>query len=279
MSRVPKDMGVVLEAGGEMGGRVADFDWSETSLGPMEDWPASVRSLVRTTLTSRFPIVLWFGDDLTLVYNDGYLPMLGEKHPDALGRPGKEVWAEIWDIIGPMLDGVMSTGVATWSDDERLVILRGGFPDESFFTFTYSPVHDGTGLVSGVFCAVYETTEKVVGERRLRALGQLADRLNDASSEDEVFDLAAAALGGHRPDLPSLALYTPADGGVAQRRAVSTGDGGARAFPERLESDSPWLSAAGSAGELAELGLPGAPGGTTVVGARKPRATVVTLSD
>src|SRR5262245_865085 len=278
MSRVPKDMGVVLEAGGEMGGRVADFDWSATSLGPMEDWPASVRSLVRTTLTSRFPIVLWFGDDLTLVYNDGYRPMLGEKHPDALGRPGKEVWAEIWDIIGPRLDGVLSTGVATWSDDERLAILRGGFLDESFFTFTYSPVHDSTGSVSGVFCAVYETTAKVVGERRLRSLRELADRLNDASSEDEVFDVAAAALGGHRPDLPFLALYTPGQGGVAWRRATTAGDE-SHVFPERLESDSPWLTAARASGELAELALPGPRSGPTASGARKPRGTVVTLSD
>ena len=96
-------------------------------------------------LASRFPIVLWFGRDLFLIYNDAYLSILGEKHPAALGAPGREVWWELWDVIGPMLAGVMETGAATWSDDQRLLLMRHGFREEGYFTFTYSPMFDELG--------------------------------------------------------------------------------------------------------------------------------------
>jgi signal transduction histidine kinase/DNA-binding NarL/FixJ family response regulator len=271
-------MAAVVRAGGEMGARVAEFDWSSTSLGPMEDWPPGVRSLVGTALTSRFPIVLWFGPDLLLVYNDAYLPILGEKHPGALGRPGREVWSEIWDIIGPMLQSVVDTGVATWSDDQRLAIRRGGFLGEGFFTFTYSPIHDDAGAVSGVFCAVHETTHMVVVDRRLRALGDLADRLNEAHTEQEVYDVAAATLASLPQDLPFLACYST-DDEWARRRAIVGSRNADAVLPERLDLESAWLRAPRQAGSLAEIALEAGPGVDVVNRSRGSRATVVTLSD
>src|SRR5512140_1217489 len=113
-----------------------EFDWSGTAIGVPATWSESLRTTVDICLESRFPIVLFWGPELVVLYNDGYLPMVGEKHPWSLGRPGREVWSEIWDIVGPMLDGVMTTGVPTWSDDLLLYIARKGFPEQSYFTFS-----------------------------------------------------------------------------------------------------------------------------------------------
>ncbi|MBV8217279.1 MAG: hypothetical protein JO325_02350 [Solirubrobacterales bacterium] len=139
MLGVPEDLAAAARLGGEMGSRIVEFDWAGHRLGGMDGWPDWMRVTVAEMLASRFPIVLWFGDELFLMYNDAYLSVLGEKHPAALGAPGRVVWSEIWDVIGPMLVGVMETGVATWSADQRLPVIRRGFVEEGFFTFTYSP--------------------------------------------------------------------------------------------------------------------------------------------
>jgi signal transduction histidine kinase/serine phosphatase RsbU (regulator of sigma subunit)/CheY-like chemotaxis protein len=165
------------------------------------------RAVVAMALTSRFPIVLWLGDELRLVYNDDYAPLLGEKHPSALGRTGSEVWAEIWDPIGPMLAGVVSTGVATWSSDLMLPLITGGRPEERYFTFTYSPLVEQDGSVGGVFCAVTETTDRVLGERRLETLTALGSAVIDAASAQEVVTAAAAVLTGRPADVPFFATY------------------------------------------------------------------------
>src|SRR5262245_1248417 len=110
---MPPDLVAATRLGGEMGRRFAGFDWESHPLGPVPFWPAQARTMVATALTSRFPIVLWLGRDLHLVYNDGYIPMLGDKHPAALGRPGRQVWWDIWDEIAPMLSGVVASGEAT----------------------------------------------------------------------------------------------------------------------------------------------------------------------
>ncbi|MFC7616400.1 hypothetical protein ACFQV2_25950 [Actinokineospora soli] len=127
--RVPVDLAAAIALGGEMGRRFAAYDWAAHPLGPLDGWPPEYRAVAAVALTSRFPTVLWLDpEELYLVYNDGYVPMLGEKHPAALGAPGKEVWWDIWDSIGPMLGGVIATGEATWSDDLFLPITEGGRP-------------------------------------------------------------------------------------------------------------------------------------------------------
>lgn len=200
------DLRAAVALGEEMGARFAAFDWAAHPLGPPAAWPPEVRSVVAVALASRFPTVLWLGDDLRLVYNDTYIPMLSEKHPAALGRPGREVWADIWDVVGPMLDGVRTTGVATWSDDLPLVMMNDHRPRERYFTFTYSPILAGDGSVSAVFCAVDETTERVLGERRLQLLTTLGGALLDATTPGGAVHEAMAVCGGH-PDLPFVATY------------------------------------------------------------------------
>ena len=199
----------VAEHTGELGARFAAFDWTTTPLGPISTWPSDLRVAVGICLTSRFPMLIWWGSEYVMIYNDGYRPMLGTKHPQALGSPGKDVWPEIWDSIGPMLDSVMSSGVATWSRDQKLMLERNGYLEESYFTFSYSPITVGSGEVGGVFTAVVETTDHVLSERRLGTLGVLSRRLGEAPDAETVRRLAAAVLMSNPQDHP-LALMVDA---------------------------------------------------------------------
>ena len=208
-----------------MGRRVATFDWQSHPLGRIEEWPEWMLTSVSTALLSRFPTVLWFGPELYLVYNDGYRSMLGQKHPHALGRPGGDVWREIWPTIGSMLHGVLDTGIATWSSDQMLVVERAGYAEESYFTFTYSPIVGGGGRVEGIFCAVNETTEKVIGERRLQTLRALADGLNEVVSVNEAALRAVEVMRTNPSDLPFVGIYVPAGPATAALLAGSPGSG------------------------------------------------------
>ncbi len=197
----------------EMSSLVEATPWSDGPLGDPRGWPQSLRTAVDICLSSRFPILLWWGPELVMIYNDAYRPMLGQsKHPRALGAPGREVWGEIWDVIGPMLDQVMAGGGATWSDDQLLVLDRNGYPEECYFTFSYSPIADEAGGVGGVFCAVTETTERVVGERRLATLAEMA-ALMGAPSRADVVRTAAAIMGTNTADHPVVVvLDAPPEG-------------------------------------------------------------------
>lgn len=205
--RLPGAQDLSPEHPGELGARFAAHDWSLTPLGPISEWPAALRTSVSICLTSRFPILIWWGADYVMIYNDGYRPMLGQmKHPMALGSPGKDVWPEIWDTIGPMLDSVMDTGRATWSRDQKLIVDRNGYLEEAYFTFSYSPITVDDGRVGGVFTAVTETTDHVLSERRLGTLGVLSRRLGEATDADHVRRLATAVLGSNPQDHPLVAM-------------------------------------------------------------------------
>jgi PAS domain S-box-containing protein len=194
----------------EMAALMRTVHWSSTPLGPPEGWPESLRTSVSICLLSRFPIVLFWGPDFVVLYNDGYRPMLGEKHPQTMGMPGRQVWSEIWPIIGPMLRGVMERGEATWSQDQLLFLERHGFPEECYFTFSYSPVPDGHGGVAGVFCAVTETTPQILRERRLALLRRLQVEASDAG---EARRMVMDVLAAHPADVPFARFYeTGAEG-------------------------------------------------------------------
>ncbi|MGH3472412.1 MAG: ATP-binding protein [Nocardioidaceae bacterium] len=206
-ANIPDDLAAAIARGGEMGGRLAELDWSSHPLGPPAGWPITTRAIVSIALASRFPTVLWLGEELFLVYNDAYLPVLGDKHPAALGRPGREVWWDIWGVIGPMLSGVMQSGAATWSDDLMLPVISSGRPEERYFTFTYSPIIATDGRVGGVYCVVAETTERVIGERRLQALSALGSALMETGTSAEVVRATLEVCAEHSADLPFLAVY------------------------------------------------------------------------
>jgi signal transduction histidine kinase/serine phosphatase RsbU (regulator of sigma subunit) len=230
-----------LAGGGRMGALMRELDWSATPIGPAESWPPSLRTAVGICLSSRFPILIWWGPDLVKLYNDDYAHILGAKHPAALGRPGREVWPEIWHIIGPMLERVLARGEATWSDDQLLVLSRQGYDEECYFTFSYSPIRDEGGAVGGVFCAVHETTERVLGERRLRTLRRLAALTAGARSLREAADGVIAALASNPADVPFAALYVRdgADAAAALAGATSIPPG-TPAPPRRIDDGAPW---------------------------------------
>ena len=154
---------VFLTGGGEMGERTRQYDWAKTSIGSPDHWPKSLRSTVATILSSRFPMFLWWGQDLIQFYNDAYRPSLGNegKHPTALGQKGKDCWPEIWDIIYPLISQVLTTGEATWSEDQLVPIYRNGAIEDVYWTFGYSPIRDDDDKISGVLVICTETTQKV----------------------------------------------------------------------------------------------------------------------
>src|SRR5689334_23214644 len=149
-------------------------DWTGTPLGPTDAWPQSLRTSISTCLNCAFPILIWWGPQLVMLYNDEYRPILGtEKHPAALGKAGQSVWPEIWDDIGPMLAQVTEEGRATRSRDLLLFMDRHGFTVETYFSFSYSPILDESGAVGGVFTPVIETSDQVFAERQLRCLSDM----------------------------------------------------------------------------------------------------------
>src|SRR4051812_43140932 len=240
-----------LAGGGEMGERMRGLDWSKTVLGPVEGWRQSLRSAVSTCIGSRFPMVLYWGPQRVVLYNDAYAEILGAKHPWALGRPCEEVWSEIWSVIAPMLDGVATTGQATWSDDQLLLLERRGYPEECYFSFSFSPVRGEDGRVEGIFTAVIENTGRVLGERRLALLTDLAAH-PAARSPREACEQAMRTLAG-KPDVPfALAYFT---NGQAEELVCATPG-----------ADAAWAGAQPQ--HVKELPIPG---GRLVVGANPRR--------
>lgn len=197
-----------LSGPSELGTLIRAVDWSSSKLGPIEGWPQSLRTSVSTCLNSRFAIVIWWGPDLIMLYNDAYRDIIASKHPTALGNPGRECWPEIWDTIGPMLNGVLQRGEATWSDDLLLMLARHGYPEECYFTFSYSPISDESGGIGGVFTPVMETTERVIGERRSNTLRELAGLSVEGRSESRMWSRAAEVLGRNRMDVSFAVLYS-----------------------------------------------------------------------
>ncbi|MGW4057883.1 SpoIIE family protein phosphatase [Amycolatopsis sp. NPDC004747] len=225
----------VFPGNSRMAARMREFDWTSSPLGEPRDWPASLTTAVRICLTSRFPMIVWWGPELRFLYNDAYLPLLGTKHP-ALDKPGSEVWAEIWHIIGPMLDSVMTTGEATWSEDLLLPMNRHGYWEETYWTYSYSPVHDDEGAVRAVFTAVSDTTERVIGARRLATLRELSAQAGRARSVAAACELVADVLGRAGADVPYAAIHIrDGDGALALAAVTPGGEGAADATAWPLE--------------------------------------------
>ena len=213
----------VLAAGGETGARIVELDWGRTPIGPPETWPRSLHNALSICMASRFPMCVRWGPDFVTFYNDAFVPILGDKHPDALGRPTREIWPEVWDTIGPMLQQVIDGGAATWSENQLLLLNRRGYTEECYFTFSYGPVRDDAGVVGGVFIAVTETTGYVLGERRLRTLRELGERTSHARNDDEVATAVAEVMATDVFDLPFALLYLPDDERSVLRLTAATG--------------------------------------------------------
>ncbi|MBW4442624.1 MAG: response regulator [Plectolyngbya sp. WJT66-NPBG17] len=183
-------------------------NWADTSLGAIEHWSPNLCTALSICLNSRFPMVIWWGKELALLYNDAWLPILGNKHPAALGRPGHEVWAETWDVLGAQLHSVLDTGEATWSDDLLLQLYRYGYLEETYFTYSYSPIFLESGEVGGAFTAVTETTDRVIGERRLATLRDLAAQVGESKTIKQACEIAIETLANNLADVPFAAIYS-----------------------------------------------------------------------
>ncbi|HEX2660820.1 MAG TPA: ATP-binding protein, partial [Polyangia bacterium] len=213
----------VFSGSSEMARRMREFDWSTTPLGAVASWPQSLRSAVSICIGSRFPIAIYWGPSLTLLYNDAWSPILGMKHPWALGQGAREVWPEIWTDIGPLFEQVMSTGESTYSEDALLPMYRHGYTEECYFNFTFTPVHGEGGRIEGVFNAVIETTFRVVSERRTRLLTRLGHRIAETRSAQAACVLAAEALVSATEDVPFCALYLVEPDGRSAKLAGQAG--------------------------------------------------------
>ena len=209
--RIPMTVGMAkddLFAGGqEMTEALRAFDWTSTPLGDPSTWPTSLRTTVGVVMGNRFPMLVWWGKDLLHIYNDGYRPMLGDKHPRSIAAPGREVWAEIWHICGPMAESILAGGPSTWSEHLLLPMNRKGFIEETFFTFSYGPVPADDGSVGGVLVTVQETTEQVQNERQLRTLRDLGASAASVATAIEACQRAAGVLSSNPSDVPFAAIY------------------------------------------------------------------------
>src|SRR6188472_2546705 len=199
-----------LAGGGEMGARMREMDWSRSTLGAPESWPQSLRSTVSMLLPSKAQIILFWGPDFSILYNDAYRPVFGAKHPGALGRPGADGWSEIWETqvgLHALLAGVVQTGEAFWARDLLFVLERHGFVEDTFFDVSYDPVRVESGSVGGVYCIVTETTGRVVAARRMALLKDLAAQPSLARTTREACAIAVGTLANHPDDIVFALAY------------------------------------------------------------------------
>ncbi|HEY0265812.1 MAG TPA: hypothetical protein VGC16_03615, partial [Rhizomicrobium sp.] len=231
-----------LMGGGEMGAAMRAYDWSATSLGPPDGWPRTLKTCLRIMLASRQPMWVWWGRELINFYNDAYLPIINGKHPAALGQPAKEVWAEIWDQIKDRVAAAMD-GESSYAEAEMLILQRGDRLEESYYTFSFSPVPEEDGSIGGIVCANTDDSDRVIGARRLALLREIATRTWEADSVGEVYALSARALASDPRDMPFALLYRfEADGARATLAGTSGIAPGAAGAPDSIALDgaSPW---------------------------------------
>ena len=157
-----------LAGGGDMGARIRAHDWAATPFGSPEDWPAELRTVLRVCLHSSFPTAIYWGEELRLLYNDAWAPIPADRHPWALGRPGAEVWSDIWDIVGPQFETVRRTGEGFSTFNQMLPMVRNGVPHETYWNYSFTPIIDDDGTVVGILNQGHETTAQILAERALR---------------------------------------------------------------------------------------------------------------
>jgi PAS domain S-box-containing protein len=195
-----------LAGGGEMAGLIRQKDWSETPLGPIETWPSALRAALGISLNVSFPACIYWGQEMRLLYNDAWSQIPGDRHPSTLGRPAHEAWPDIWDVIGPMFNRIMDTGVAVHTEDGLLAMQRQGRTEERYFNYNVSPIHDEEGI-AGLFNVVIETTDRVLAERRAELLRSLGNATYHAHSRQEICARAAGAIRDDPFDLPFCQFY------------------------------------------------------------------------
>lgn len=228
-----------LLAGGEMGERIQSFDWAAHPLGPIKNWPQSLKIVLRIMLTSRYAMWLGWGPEFYFFCNDAYLPTVGLKESWVLGTSARTVWEEIWQDIGPRAESVVQTGIATWDEGLQLFLERKGYSEETYHTFSYSPVPNDNGTIGGMLCVVTEETERIIGERRLALLRELAADLTEIKTEETLFQIVLHHLSVHNKDLPFALIYLFDEMGKEAHLVCAPGaTAGENIAPEQIQVDS-----------------------------------------
>ncbi|GFM17912.1 MULTISPECIES: SpoIIE family protein phosphatase [Mycobacteriaceae] len=244
--------------GGDVGREHARVDWAATPLGPVEGWPQSLQTSVSVMLSSKFSMWMAWGPDLTFFCNDAYRrDTLGRKYPWALGQPFRVVWHEVWNEVELRIRRVLSTGEATWDESLLLFLERSGYPEETYHTFSYSPLRDDDGHVVGLLCVVSEDTVQVIGERRMATLRDLGSAPSAARNEQQIVGFIDGQLARNARDLPFTLTYLFDAGGAARLAGSSGFDGEHAAAPAVLAEDGVWPLSELRRGEIVTVELGG----------------------
>ena len=235
----------IIPGGGEMGALIRNYDWSSTPIGAIENWSLSLKTAVSMMLSSRFPMFVWWGKELINFYNDGYTPVLGARHPDSLGQPADEVWADVWNALSPRIDGVVRAGQPSWDENLLLIMERNGYPEETYFTFSYSPIYEN-GNIAGLFCACTEDTRRVVSDRHIQTLRKLAEATLQTKTEKDAVTQAIDSLGNNPQDITFALLYLLDETKTKAQLIASTRlEGGTVVSPKEIglehNADDLWL--------------------------------------
>jgi signal transduction histidine kinase/CheY-like chemotaxis protein len=261
----PQRYSDIFVGDGEMARLMRAHDWAATPLGPPEHWPQALKVALRLLLTSKFEMWLGWGDDIHFFYNDAYRPTLGLKHPRSLATPTQALWPEIWDDIKGRIATVYERGEATWDQALLLVLERAGYPEETYHTFSYSPLIGDTGRVEGLFCAVSEDTVRVISERRLGTLRELARGLAASDTLSAVLRATGEALATAGRDLTFTVLYLFDDEGKARLAGTAGIAAGSPLAPGELGPRHLWDAGRVLAGDPSFVvplsGEPGVPAG------------------
>ena len=214
----------------ETGKLILSMDWGNSPLGTFEKWPRSLITSITICLNSRFPMLVCWGKELIQFYNDDYKKIIGSKHPGALGARCKEVWKEIWPLIGPMLEEqVMQKGESTLSENQLIILNRKGYPEECYFTFSYSPIYE-QNEVQGVFCVLQETTHEMINRRHLSILQLLSEHIADKHTIAEIFEKATEIFKSAIRDFPFTVLYSISENASSANRICVSGMDNVSAF-------------------------------------------------
>jgi len=225
-----------LTGGGEMGELIRSYDWSKNPLGPPQGWSNSLRTIVRIMFTSQQPIWIGWGKELINLYNDPYRAIAGGKHPWALGQPVSIVWKDIWNDVGRMLKGVIETNEGTYVEAFLFIMERNGYPEETYYTFSYSPIPDDDGSIGGIFCTNTDSTRQIIGERQLSLLRDLASRTVNCTSLKDVYKKSGESLSSNLKDIPFAMIYLLDEEKHCVRLVGASGiDAGDEAAPEQLD--------------------------------------------
>lgn len=226
-----------LAGGGEMGKLIRAMDWSKTPLGSSDTWPQSLRTCIRIIFASRQPMFIWWGEQFIALYNDAYLDILRGKHPAALGAPAAEIWPEIWPQLHARLISAFDKNEGIYDESRLLILERNGYPEETYYTFSFTPVPDDEGNTGGILCTATDDTNRIVEERQLRTLKNLGKRLARISTEAEMFPQVIQILQENPQDFPFALLYQVQED-VAVLVGASTGVE-LDIIPQRLEFADP----------------------------------------